>query len=94
MTDKLKLIVDIKSISNMCKMFGADLSQWLGIVAESGVVFWDSDDGGIEPKVVDENFEGAVLIDRAKLTKKEREKLDKAFKEHDHSFFKEYKEAK
>lgn len=45
--EKLKLIMDMQSLPE-----GLQLDQFYNIIKNSGIVVWDSTQGGIEPKII------------------------------------------
>ena len=91
MKEGAKLIIDIKSIQKFLSYARIDLSLYLDIVDQHGIIMWDSSYGGYEPKVIDD-IEAMTLIDRAKLTEEERGKLDEAIKNGDFDIFDSYRE--
>lgn len=88
---KYKLIIDIKSVLPMLGSFQMDFSEYFGIIDRTGIVLWDSDYGGMEPKVVDVDFVEARLLDIGRLSTMEKDKLVKALKDGDYDCLKGYR---
>lgn len=56
--EKKLLVLDFKSMP-----YGLDITRWMGIKDKFGLLFWDSDNGGQAPYMIDKSEIETIVID-------------------------------